>query len=97
MGLLAWARWTSGEILGRMDFRRDIGPNGLLAVKCDFWRVFQKGYAFGPNGFFLACVENLGFCGLCALGMFHASCMSFMCFYLVVFGFYLPAVPFVVP
>ena len=73
MGLLAWARWTSGEILGRMDFRRDIGPNGLLAAKCDFWRVFRKGYVFGPNGF-LACVENWCFWALC-IG--HVSCILF--------------------
>ena len=81
--------------VGQMDFWRDIGPNGLLAAKCDFWRVFQKGCVFGPNGF-LACVENYVF-RVCALGMFHASCLSYMCFYLVVIGFYLPAVPFVVP
>ena len=71
-GLLAryWAGWTSGEILGQMDFWR---PNGLLAAKCGFWRVFRKGYVFGPNGF-LACVENWCFWALC-IG--HVSCILF--------------------
>ena len=49
----------------------------------------------GPNGF-LACVENYGF-GFCASGMLHAFCLSSICFYLVVFGLYLPAEPFLVP
>ncbi|KAG2701670.1 hypothetical protein I3760_06G055700 [Carya illinoinensis] len=78
MGLLAWARWTSGEILGRMDFRRDIGPN------VTFGMFFGKDMFLGHMGFWR--VWKTGDFGLCALGMFHASCLSYMCFYLVVFG-----------
>ena len=60
------------------------------------------GVVFGKDVFlgqmrFLACVEKYVLWVLC-IG--HASCILFefyVFFYLVVFGFYLPAVPLLVP
>ena len=41
--------------------------------------------------------KNYGFMAHVHWFFFHAYCLSFICFYLVVFGFYLPAAPFLVP
>ena len=67
MGLLAWARWTSGEILGRMDFRRDIGPN------VTFGMFFGKDMFLGHMGFWRVWKT----CILWALCIGHVSCILF--------------------
>ena len=71
------------------------GLRRLLRPNVTFGVVFGKDVFLGQMEF-LECVENYVF-GICASGMLHAFCLSSMSFYLVVFGFYLPAVPFLVP
>ena len=64
MGLLAWARWTSGEILGQMDFWR---PNVTFGV------FFGKDVFLGQTGFWRVWKNYV----LWALCIGHGSCILF--------------------
>ena len=101
-GLFLWFS-DVGHFLGKCDvwFSRLLihflekwwfGPLSGIMARLGFKDMFFC----GPNGF-LACVEKLCFMAHVHWFLFHAYYLSFICFYLVVFGVYLPAAPFLVP
>ena len=77
---------ASNPFSGKMVIWAIIGNNGEVWFYGCLWAL----WVFGVRG-------NMCFAGHVFWLFLHACCLSHMCFYLVVFGLYLPAEPFLVP